>query len=215
MRRMRSGGTGAPPAAMAANASGGTCPSWGDSSSWRRIIGTTAVLVMRSLARISTASSTSHLYIVTSFEPIAVDTYSPVSPPMWKNGNTWSEAGCGASSLDGPAMVRATAPRNSVFMMFVQWLRCVASAPFGSPVVPDVYMIVAGSSGATSTSGSAVDPDRRVPCGAVPRPRRPPGLTAEPARDHAVDGEVAEPVASRSSRSPSTINTRLPESRIA
>ena len=34
-------------------------------------------------------------------------------------------------------------------------LRCVATAPFGFPVVPDVYMIVASSSGSTSMSGNA------------------------------------------------------------
>ena len=34
-------------------------------------------------------------------------------------------------------------------------LRCVATAPFGFPVVPDVYMIVASSSGSTAMSGNA------------------------------------------------------------
>ena len=69
-------------------------------------------------------------------------TYSPDSPPMWKNGNTCSDAPCGggASGSGGgvPLTAAATAPSSSVFMMFVTWLRCVASAPLGSPVVPDV-----------------------------------------------------------------------------
>ena len=60
---------------------------------------------------------------------------------MWKNGNTCSDAPCGGG-LSGsgvtPATAIPTAPISSVFMMFVTWLRCVASAPFGAPVVPDV-----------------------------------------------------------------------------
>ena len=51
--------------------------------------------MIRSRAISSMALSTSHLYISTSLEPKAVDTYIPVSPPMWKNGKTCNEAGWG------------------------------------------------------------------------------------------------------------------------
>ena len=47
-------------------------------------------------------------------------------------------------------------------MMCPPMLRLVPTAPFGRPVVPDVYMIVASSSGPTSTSGS-VAPGIGVP----------------------------------------------------
>ena len=42
--------------------------------------------------------------------------------------------------------------------MFVQMLRCVPSTPFGWLVVPDVYRMVARSSGATSTGGRSARP---------------------------------------------------------
>jgi hypothetical protein len=216
MRRIRSGGTGAPPDAMPAKASGGTRSSSGESSSWRSTIGTSEVLVMRSLARSSTAVSMSHLYIVTSLVPVVVAMYRPVRPPMWKNGNTCSAAGCGASDGGGdwPAMARARAPRNSVFMMFVQWLRWVARAPLGAPVVPDVYMIVAWSSGSIGTSGSAAvrssSPRIRsqaVTWGGASSRRR---LTIVAAMSRS-----SKCGASRAQRSSSRISTRVPESRIA
>ena len=71
---MRSGGTGAPPDAMPARASRGSDASRGDSSSWRSTVGTIDVLVMRSCTSRSIATSTSHLYIVTSLLPITVVT---------------------------------------------------------------------------------------------------------------------------------------------
>ena len=43
-------------------------------------------------------------------------------------------------------------PLNTFEMM----ARCVASAPLGLPVVPEVYMMVASSSGPTSASGAAM-----------------------------------------------------------
>src|SRR5262245_51512926 len=40
-------------------------------------------------------------------------------------------------------------------MMFVTWLRWVATAPFGRPVVPDVYRMVEKSSGEMLAAGSS------------------------------------------------------------
>ena len=62
---------------------------------------------------------------------------------MWKNGKVCSipdcgAAGSGAASSGRPAITRATAPESSVFIRLVTWLRWVAIAPFGSPVVPEV-----------------------------------------------------------------------------
>ena len=200
--------------AIPASASGAIRSSSGESSSWRSTIGTSDVLVMRSLASSSTAVSTSHLYIVTSLVPVAVVTYSPVRPPMWKNGKTCSAAGALGGATVPPAIASPSAPMNRVFMMLVQWFRWVARAPFGMPVVPEVYMIVAWSSGLIGPSGSGAvrssSPRSRshgVTCGGgSPRSRL--TIVASTARS-------ARCGASRSSRSPSISRARAPESRIA
>ena len=61
---------------------------------------------------------------------------------MWKNGKVCSMPPCGASSgstaAKSSSMPRATAPASRVFMKLVMWLRWVATAPFGLPVVPEV-----------------------------------------------------------------------------
>ena len=46
--------------------------------------------------------------------------------------------------------------QDKEFNMLAMIARCVASAPFGRPVVPDVYMMVASSSGPRSTSGRPI-----------------------------------------------------------
>ena len=66
----------------------------------------------------------------------------PVRPPIWKNGKVCSAPGCGAfgSARRGQAGHRR-APRRrpaGVFIRLVTWLRWVAIAPFGLPVVPEV-----------------------------------------------------------------------------
>ena len=43
-----------------------------------------------------------------------------------------------------------------MFLRLVTWFRCVCSAPFGKPVVPEVYMIDEKSVDATCTSGRPV-----------------------------------------------------------
>ncbi len=60
---------------------------------------------------------------------------------MWKNGKVCSAPGCGALGSGGaviPATIRATPPPKRLFIRLVTWLRCVAIAPFGFPVVPEV-----------------------------------------------------------------------------
>ncbi len=110
---------------------------------------------------------------------------------MWKNGKTCSAAGAFAGGAVWPAMARPSAPMNRVFMMLVQWFRWVARAPFGMPVVPDVYMIVAWSSGRIGTSGSGAvrSSSPRSRSHARHLRRR---VAAQPADDRGLDGEVGE-----------------------
>ena len=61
---------------------------------------------------------------------------------MWKNGKVCSAPGCGAFGSGGGGQAgdrRAPPPPPSrLFIRLVTWLRCVAIAPFGLPVVPEV-----------------------------------------------------------------------------
>jgi hypothetical protein len=95
----------------------------------------------------SSASAASNLYIVTSSPAVAVMTQMPVTPAMWKNGNVHSAtvragaagaASVGGLSSGGVAITIWSAPLKMVLVMFVTWLRCEPTAPFGNPVVPDV-----------------------------------------------------------------------------
>src|SRR3954451_5102382 len=78
---------------------------------------------------------------------------------MWKNGNTekiagwWAWGGASGAGV-GPAATAPPAPLRIELKMLVRWLRCECIAPFGKPVVPDVYMIEARSSGPIATSGN-------------------------------------------------------------
>ena len=65
--------------------------------------------------------------------------------------------GAEAGRVGGTGVRRRRAAIDCRYMRFMRnamKLRCVATAPFGFPVVPDVYMIVASSSGSTVMSGN-------------------------------------------------------------
>ena len=66
---------------------------------------------------------------------------------MWKNGKVCNDADSTAGTAGGatgspftvrPATSAATAPDSSVLLRLVTWLRCVPTAPFERPVVPEV-----------------------------------------------------------------------------
>ena len=63
-------------------------------------------------ARVRAPGRRCHLYISASFAPIALDTYSPVKPPMWKNGNVCSDTGCGGGFGGGFAVDAREARRD-------------------------------------------------------------------------------------------------------
>src|SRR5690606_12309568 len=67
----------------------------------------------------------------------------PAEPPKWLIGATWrtTSPGCIGGSAAQNARTMATQPR------------CVTIAPLGRPVVPDVYIRAATSSGVTPGSG--------------------------------------------------------------
>ena len=72
---------------------------------------------------------------------------------MWNNGNTFR---CTVSSP-----IPAGIPRLTAFQKFMPW---VIIAPFGSPVVPDVYMIVITSSWVSATRPLSRPSKRAIIC---------------------------------------------------
>jgi hypothetical protein len=64
-----------------------------------------------------------------------------VRPPTWFSGIALTY------TSSGPADIRAACARPAPSR-----LACVSTAPFGRPVVPEVYRITAGSAGATAAA---------------------------------------------------------------
>ena len=98
--------------------------------------------MIRSRSISSSARSASKWCIITSFPPAAVLTTMLARQPVaWKSGTDSRNEFCEArrrsrrepGSAAGPAW-----PMKNRFMRFVQALRCVPTAPFGRPVVPEV-----------------------------------------------------------------------------
>ena len=115
------------------------------------IAGTMIVKLMRSRATRDKNSAALKDGTINSVPPRPrVTIISPTSPVTWLNGT-------------------ATAPRSSALSdkpcakcnTECTTLRCVSIAPLGKPVVPDVYMMVASSSGPTSAAGISM-PGRLV-----------------------------------------------------
>ena len=73
----------------------------------------------------------------------------PLSPAMWKSGSpdsqTWSS----------PDPIRSAMSRLNVFTTRLRWL---STAALGRPVVPDVYMMKAGSFSSTAASTGPAGP---------------------------------------------------------
>mmetsp|Transcript_111235 Transcript_111235/g.314849 ORF Transcript_111235/g.314849 Transcript_111235/m.314849 type:complete len:206 (+) Transcript_111235:782-1399(+) len=160
------GGTGAPPASifrMLATRSG---VKFGCSSMSRTIVGTPVKRVARSRSMVAMASPASHFRIIRSPAPMGMDQRKMGrSAVMWKRGTAMRDL------EPGSGMARA---RSSPILMAVPRLRCVWQTPFGKPVLPEVYMIMASSSAPTPP----------VPGRGFPRPaaRRSPQRTAPSSR---------------------------------
>jgi hypothetical protein len=72
---------------------------------------------------------------------------TPFTPPMWKSGRPESQMSPGRASISIDQLI-----------VFATRFWCVSIAPFGRPVVPDVYIRNARSSSSTSTSGASAEP---------------------------------------------------------
>ncbi len=117
------------------------------------IVGTPSNTVTRSRSMISSAWVGSKRAISDSIAPDATAAFiAQVWPNAWNSGSAprTTSSECRPSRSIATCTLR---PR----------LSCVSSAPFGFPVVPDVYRITAVSSPATSTTSPAgsTEPSRR------------------------------------------------------
>ena len=110
----------------------------------RNIAGTPNIVVTRCAAMSASARPGSKARCRMMSPPFwNVTSVVTLRPPMWKIG-----AGVSVTSFC------STSKACSALMLFHQKLPCVSMAPFGRPVVPEVYMIIATSSSPTSTRGA-------------------------------------------------------------
>ena len=163
-------GTGAPPQmsmrieVRSASLNGGT---------WlmnRNIAGTPKIVVTPYFGTSASAATGSKLRWRTISPPFcSVSSVVTLSPPMWNSGANTSVT----SSSRMSSVLAALA-------LFHQKLACVSIAPFGRPVVPEVYMMTATAS--ASTAGVSRDRCGRVERALRSRPirRMPIVLDAEP-----------------------------------
>jgi hypothetical protein len=120
-RRTSSGGAGAPPPPTATRLEVSNSPNRGDCSRSQLWVGTPTKLVTRSRSISSSARSGSHLYMMTSFSPVAKqDSITGTAPVTWNSGtirtNDGRLAGAAASSsapASGARRRRSTAARQA------------------------------------------------------------------------------------------------------
>ena len=114
------------------------------------MVGTPVKAVTRSASIRRSASSAFHLYMSTIFRPgrklVRKIAWQPVT---WNSGTVNNMAPCASGSAGTSSGWRSAmiATDDSKHMIAEQIARWVEMAPFGKPVVPDVYMMVASSSG--------------------------------------------------------------------
>jgi hypothetical protein len=110
------------------------------------MVGTPWKIVTRSRSRISSALPGSKRGIIDRVEPVYTEQFSEqVCPKEWNSGRAPSRTSSEAISARVPAAISTLRRR-------FEW---VSSAPFGLPVVPDVYRITAVSWSSTSTTSRA------------------------------------------------------------
>src|ERR1700722_7220495 len=108
------------------------------------------ISVTRSRSIRLSASSTSHLYISTIRCPEYEALYMVLMPAIWKKGYV--------TSLVDPRAAPPSSARISLLSSDAAWLRWVPIAPLGCAFVPEVYKMVAVSSGETTQSGGSAPP---------------------------------------------------------
>ena len=110
---------------------------------------------MFSSAMIGNALPASHLYMMTSLRPAMKQlSITGTQPVTWKRGTIrMNDGGNGSAGASGSSDANFnTALRAENAMSALRTARCVDTAPFGRPVVPDVYKIVASSSSEMSAT---------------------------------------------------------------
>ena len=97
----------------------------------RNIAGTPNMVVTRCFSMSSSTMPGSNICSRITVAPFQSEGIGvTLRPPMWKSGATTS-----VRSSDNPSKAR------DALMLFHRMLPCDSIAPFGRPVVPDVYMI--------------------------------------------------------------------------
>ena len=112
------------------------------------MVGTPSNTVTRSRSITCSAAAGLNLGISVRQAPDTTAAFSPqVCPKLWNSGRQPITTSSGPRSSSVVAVTEA----------FFRMLACVSSAPFGVPVVPEVYRITAVSSSARgATSGAGV-----------------------------------------------------------
>ena len=104
-------------------------------------VGTPTKFVMFSSAMIGNALPASHLYMMTSLSPPMKQlSITGTQPVTWKRGTIkMNDGGNGSAGASGSSDANFnTALRAENAMSALSTARCVDTAPFGRPVVPEV-----------------------------------------------------------------------------
>src|SRR5437588_9443968 len=143
MRRTSSPAAGAPPYEIDSSEDRSYFFKAGCSTSCQAIVGTPPALVQRRRSINCIAISAFQRCISTSLAPLAVAALRIAwHPATWKKGTETSDVFCGASGsgagTGSPRRRHERANETGCASIEEIELRCVPSAPFGWPVVPDV-----------------------------------------------------------------------------
>src|SRR5579872_3232085 len=141
-RFTRVGGAGAPPPAMAESDEVSYLWKFGDSTRSQLWVGTPTKVVTRSASISCSAFSASQRYIITSFIPLAnADSMTGTQPVTWNRGTVRISVGGYPGVLGAGSPSWRTASiiwRQPKAIRACTTARWVDTAPFGSPVVPEV-----------------------------------------------------------------------------
>ena len=219
MRCTNSGGIGAPPPPTDLSDEVSRLVKLGDSSRSQLIVGTPTKWVTRSDSMSARARSGSQRCVMTSLAPLTNEpSMTGTRPVTWNSGthnmNTDGPAGAPGSevlaalppsgSVSPPTAARAANASNAL-----STARWVETAPFGCPVVPDVYRMETLSSGPISTVGIFASSTNASSSRATPSGSSPFDRTATRV------APVEAPSTIRARRSVSASTTVEPESSIA
>src|SRR5207344_309768 len=156
------GGAGAPPPPTPRRLDVSNSPKRGELTRSQLCVGTPMKLVTRSRSINSKAFSAFQRYIITNFDLVTMQLSNTGTQPVTWNKGTIRMNESGPASADSAPDGEAAAVRTASTVARLPKAitdetiaPLVDTAPFGRPVVPEVYRIVASSSQATSMSGVA------------------------------------------------------------